>query len=109
VQDFVPQLGRHASKLLIGKFVQEFGVGVVIHRVFAWPGGFAHVKIIVRQIEVAEIRSGRIEIWVDRGDGSVCGPRGERLARQALYHAHPHGRACGGGLVLVIDAQDALL
>ena len=63
----------------------------------------------LRQIEVAEIRSGRIEIWVDRGDGSVCGPRGERLARQALYHAHPHGRACGGGLVLVIDAQDALL
>src|SRR4029077_9383240 len=34
---------------------------------------------------------------------------GERLARQAFDHAHPHGRACGGGLVLVIDAQDALL
>jgi hypothetical protein len=30
---------------------------------------------------------------------------GERLARQAFDHAHPHGRASGGGLVLVIDAQ----
>jgi len=63
----------------------------------------------LRQIEVADVRSDRIEIWVDQGDGTVCGPRGERLARQAFDHAHPHGRACGGGLVLVIDAQDALL
>ena len=44
-----------------------------------------------------------------KGDGTVCGPRGERLARQTFDHAHPHGRASGGGLVLVIDAQDALL
>ena len=60
------------------------------------------------QIEVT-VRSERIEIWVGRGDGTVCGPRGERLARQAFDRAHPHGRACGGGLVPVIDAQDALL
>jgi len=63
----------------------------------------------LRQIEVTDIRSGRIEIWVDQGDGTVCGPRGERLARQAFDLAHPHGHACGGGLVLVIDAQDELL
>ena len=63
----------------------------------------------LRQIEVTGIRSGRIEIWVGQGDGTVCGPRGERLARQAFDHAHPHGRACGGGLVFVIDEQDALL
>jgi hypothetical protein len=60
-------------------------------------------------MEVTDDRSDRIEIWVDQGDGTVCGPRGERLARQAFDHAHPHGRTCGGGLVLVIDAQDALL
>ena len=59
----------------------------------------------LRQIEMADGRSDRIEIWVDQGDGTVCGPRGERLARKALDDAHPRG----SGLVFVIDAKDALL
>jgi len=68
------------------------------------------VRDLERRLRAVEVAgSGAIEIWIHQGDGTVCGPRGERLARQAFDHAHPPGRACGGGLVLVIDAQDALL
>jgi HEAT repeat protein len=42
-------------------------------------------------------------------DRTVCGLRVQILTRQAFDHAHRHGRAAGGGLVIVIDAQDALL
>jgi hypothetical protein len=63
----------------------------------------------LRQIEIADAGCDAIEVWIDQSDGTVCGPRGERLTRQAFDHAYPRGRACGGGVVLVIGAQDARL
>ena len=61
----------------------------------------------LRHLEIADAGSDAVEVWIGDGDGTLCGPRGERLTRQAFDHSHSRGRACGDGVVLVIDAQDA--
>ncbi len=53
VEELFAKFGRHAGKFLSRKFVQELGVSIVIHRVYPRPGSFAHVEIVVRQIEPA--------------------------------------------------------
>jgi hypothetical protein len=62
----------------------------------------------LRRLEIANTGSKIFEIWIDQGDGTVCGPLGQRLTRQALDHAHSRGHAYGDCVVIVIDAQDAL-
>jgi hypothetical protein len=55
----------------------------------------------LRQIEVADVSRQNRDLGRS-GRPPVPGPRGERLARQAWDRAHPHGRACGSVLLLVL-------
>jgi hypothetical protein len=57
----------------------------------------------LRAVEVAG--SGRLEIWIDQGDGTVRGPRGEQVTHE---EAESLGRAAGR-LVIVISEDDARL
>ena len=57
-----------------------------------------------RRLRAIEVAVNVVEVWIDQGDGTLRGPRGEQMTRQAFDHAHPRG----SGLVFVIDAQDAL-
>jgi hypothetical protein len=44
-----------------------------------------------------------IEVWTDMGDGTVSGPRGKRLTREAFNHLNAGGRHG----VIFIDGDDA--
>ena len=54
---------------------------------------------------MTDVRSGKIEIWIEQGDGTVRGPRGEQMT---LEEAEALGRA-SGKLTIVISETDARL
>ena len=54
----------------------------------------------LRQIEATDVWSDRIEIWVDQGDGTVCGPRGEQMT---FEEAEALGRAAGKCIVFFTE------
>jgi hypothetical protein len=57
----------------------------------------------LRRLEYADTRSGAIEVWIEQGDGTLCGPRGERMTREAFDLLYPRGRHG----VIIIDGDDA--
>ena len=59
----------------------------------------------LRQIEVTDVRSGKIEIWIEQGDGTVRGPHGEQMTRE---EADALASATGTFRITISDA-DALL
>jgi hypothetical protein len=59
----------------------------------------------LRLVEIPNAGCGRIEIWVDQGDGTVRGARGEQMKQEeaeALANA-------GGTLALFLSEADARL
>ena len=58
----------------------------------------------LQHLEIANAGSSALEIWVAEDDGSLCGPRGERITREAFYR-----RQRGRRGVMVISATDARL
>jgi hypothetical protein len=59
----------------------------------------------LRRAEIANARSDSIELWIDQGNGSVLGPRGEQMTRE---QAERLGRAAGT-FMIVISETDARL
>jgi hypothetical protein len=54
---------------------------------------------------VTDVRSGKIEIWIEQGDGTVRGPHGEQMTRE---EADALASATGTFRITISDA-DALL
>ena len=55
----------------------------------------------LRQIEVTDVRSGKIEIWIEQGDGTVRGPHGEQMTREEAY-----ALGCGTGTLRINISED---
>jgi hypothetical protein len=57
----------------------------------------------LRHLEIADAGSDAVEVWIGDGDGTLCGPRGERMTREAFDLLYPRGRHG----VIIIDGDDA--
>jgi hypothetical protein len=54
----------------------------------------------LRRVEIAGVGSDAIEIWIDQGDGFICGPRGERLTREEA-----EARGCGARKFTIVIGE----
>jgi hypothetical protein len=57
------------------------------------------------RLEMASSGSGAIEVWFNQDDGTLCGPSGERITREAFFRLRPPGRP---GLVIFCAVEARL-
>jgi hypothetical protein len=63
----------------------------------------------LRQLETTGDGSATIEFWVDEEDGTVSGPRGERITRDAFHLLQKRGRPPNGAVLVLSYPEDELL